>query len=66
MAAVRREVDALRLGQCDVVVDQIDVRVDDRERAVALAAEQIRGAGGFVVEQLAEEQGGLRGCRVKT
>ena len=49
--------DALRLGQRDVVVDEIDVRVDDRELAVRLAAEQVGGAGGLVVEELAEVHG---------
>lgn len=46
---------ALRLGQGDVVVDQVDVRVDHRERAVALAAQQIRRTRRLVVEQLPEE-----------
>jgi hypothetical protein len=30
------------------------VRLDDRERAVGLAAQQVRGARGLVVQQLAE------------
>ena len=47
--------DALRLGQGDVLVDEVDVRVDDGELPVRLAAEQVRGAGGLVVEQLPEE-----------
>ena len=51
---------ALRLGERDVLVDEIDVRVDDGELPVRLAAEQIGGAGRVVVEQLAEEHGGLR------
>ena len=51
----------LGLGERDVLVDQVDVGIDHGELASALAAEQIRGAGGFVVEQLAEEQGRLRG-----
>ena len=51
----RDDRDALGLGQRDVVVDQVDVRVDDRELAVALAAEEIGGAGGLVVEELSEE-----------
>ena len=34
---------ALRLGERDVLVDQIYVRVDYSERAVALAPEQERG-----------------------
>ena len=45
---------ALRLGEREVAVDEIDVRVDHRECAVRLAAQEIRGAGGVVVEQLAE------------
>ena len=39
---------ALRLGSRDVVLDEVDVRVDDRERAVRLAPEQVRGAGALV------------------
>jgi hypothetical protein len=31
------------------------MRVDDRERAAGLAAQQVRRAGRLVVEQLAEE-----------
>ena len=49
--------DALRLGQCDVVVDQIDVRIDHREPGLGLAAEEVGGAGRLVVQQLAEEHG---------
>ena len=48
------------LGERDVLIDQVDMRIDHGEPAAALAAEQIRRAGGFVVEQLAEEQGDLR------
>ena len=44
----------LHLGQRDVVIDEIDVRVDDRELAVGLAPEQVRGASRVVVQQLAE------------
>ena len=51
---------ALRLGQRDVLVDEIDVRVDDGERAVRLAAQEIRGAGRVVVQQLSEVHAGLR------
>ena len=54
---------ALRLGEGDVVVDQVDVGVDDRELSLALAAEQVGGAGGLVVEQLAEEHRVLQGGR---
>jgi hypothetical protein len=36
------------------------VRIDDRELAVALAAEQVGGAGGAVVEQLAEVHRSIR------
>ena len=45
---------ALDLGERDVVVDELDVRVDDGERAVRLAPEQIGGARALVVEQLPE------------
>ena len=45
---------ALRLGQPEVVVDEVDVGVDDGELAVRLAPEQIRRARRFVVEQLPE------------
>ena len=46
---------ALGLGELDVGVDQIDVGVYDRQLALALAAQQVGGAGRFVVEELAEE-----------
>jgi hypothetical protein len=36
------------------------VRVDDGERSLALAAEQVRRARGLVVQQLAEVHVGLR------
>ena len=36
------------------------MRIDDRELAVGLAAQQVGGAGGLVVEQLSEEHGDLR------
>ena len=45
----------LRLGRRDVVIDQIDVRVDDAEDAMGLAAQEVRGACRVVVEVLAEE-----------
>ena len=51
---------ALGLGEGDVLVDEIDVRVDDGERRLALAAEQVGGARGLVVQQLAEVHVGLR------
>ena len=51
----RDDRDALRLRQGDVVVDEINVRVDDGELATCRAAEQVGGACGFVVEQLSEE-----------
>jgi len=51
---------ALALGQLDVGVDEIDVRIDDGEALARLAAEQVGGAGGVVVEQLAEVHVGLR------
>jgi hypothetical protein len=53
----RDDRDALSLGQFHVLVDQVDVGVDDGELAPRLAAEQVGGAGGVVVEQLAEEHG---------
>ena len=51
----RRDPRALSLGQGDVGVDQVDVGVDDRDLAAALAAEEVGGAGRFVVEELSEE-----------
>src|SRR4051794_38409688 len=45
---------ALPLGERDVLVHQVEMGVDDREGAVGLAAEEVRGAGGVVVEELAE------------
>ena len=45
---------ALAVGQRDVLIDQIDVRVDDRKRAVGLATEQVGGARGLVVQQLTQ------------
>jgi hypothetical protein len=50
----RHDRDPLALRQRDVAIDQVDVRIDDRELRLALASEQIGGAGGLVVEQLAE------------
>jgi hypothetical protein len=40
---------ALTLGQSDVLVDEVDVRVGYGERALGLATEQVRGARGRVV-----------------
>jgi hypothetical protein len=37
----RNDRDALALGEGDVLVNQVDVRVDDGELALALAAEQV-------------------------
>jgi hypothetical protein len=37
------------------LVDQVDVGIDDREPALALAAEQVGGACGLVVQELSEE-----------
>ena len=51
---------ALGARKLDVSVDEIDVGVDDRELAAGLAPEQVGGAGGLVVQQLAEEHVGLR------
>ena len=53
----------LALGAGDVVVDEVDVGVDDGERALGLAAEQIRGAGRLVVEELSEVHAGPPGGR---
>ena len=50
----RDDRNALALRQRYVVVDEVDMGIDDREPAAALAAEQVGGAGGVVVEQLAE------------
>jgi hypothetical protein len=36
------------LGQLDVPINEIDVRIDDRDLAVSHAAEHVRGAGGLV------------------
>ena len=44
----------LRLGQPDVLVHEVGVRVDHSELRLRLAAEQVRGARGLVVEELAE------------
>jgi hypothetical protein len=49
--------DALSLSECDVVVDEIGVGVNDRELLLRLAAEEVGGTGGLVVQQLAEEDG---------
>ena len=51
----------LAFGEPDVVVDQVDMRIDDREGAVRLASEQIRGTGGRVVQQLSEIHAGPPG-----
>ena len=53
----------LRLSAGDVLVDEVDVRIDDGERALGLAAEQIRGAGCLVVEELSEIHAGPPGGR---
>jgi len=45
---------ALTRGEADVLIDQIHVRVHDRELAVRLAAQNVRGAGSLVVEQLSK------------
>jgi hypothetical protein len=45
----------LLLGERDVVIDEIGVRIGDGERALGLAAEQVGGAGRVVVQELAEE-----------
>ena len=40
-----RDHGALRFGERDVLVDEVDVRVDDGELPDGLAAEQVGGAG---------------------
>ena len=44
----------LPLGERDVLVDQVGVWLNHSELALGLAAEQIRGARGLVVQKLAE------------
>ena len=44
-----------RGGRGHVVVDQVGVRVDDRERAVGGAAEQVAGTGAGVVQKRAQQ-----------
>ena len=39
------------LGGLQVGLDELDVRVDDRERRVREAAEEVARAGGLVVEE---------------
>src|SRR5438067_10031271 len=46
---------SLRLGDGDVLIDQIGMGLDHGEGAVGLAAEDVGGAGRVVIEQLAEE-----------
>jgi hypothetical protein len=43
-----------------VVLDEVDVRLGDRELPVREAAEHVRGARGLVDEQLAKEHLDLR------
>ena len=47
----------------EVVVDEIDVRVDDRELAVRRAAEQVAGAGAGVVQERVAAASGLLSAR---
>jgi hypothetical protein len=61
----RHDRHTLGLGERDVLVDQVDVRVYDGELATGLAAEQIGGAGGLVVQQLSEVHTDLQGLIVK-
>jgi len=44
----------LALCPREVLIDQVDVWVDDSERAVGLAAEDIGGASRLVVQELPE------------
>ena len=46
---------ALCIGQGDVVVDEVDVRIDDREPLLRLAAEEVGGAGRALVQELSKE-----------
>src|SRR2546430_17286766 len=55
----RDDLRALRRRQRDVLLHEVHVRVDDRERAVRLAPKQVRGASRLVVQQLPEEHGRL-------
>src|SRR5438445_13530199 len=45
---------ALGVGARDVLIDEIDVRIDDRKLAVGLAPEQVGSARGCVVQELSE------------
>ena len=51
---------ALRLGEPDVLVDEVGVGIHNSECAVGLAPEEVRGAGGLVVQQLSEVHAGLQ------
>ena len=50
----------LSLGAGDVLIDEIRMGIDDRELPLALAAEEVGGAGGLVVEELSEVHRGLQ------
>ena len=52
-----RDHGALRLGERDVLIDEVYVRVDDGELPDGLAAEQVGGTGAAVVQELAEVHG---------
>src|SRR5436190_1151106 len=45
----------LSLGESDVLVDKVDVRLQDREGTMRLAPQHVGGAGRFVVQQLSKE-----------
>src|SRR5262249_8930628 len=45
---------SLRVGQPDVLVDEVDVRLDDLKLAVGVATEQIGRARALVVQKLSE------------
>jgi hypothetical protein len=51
----RHDPRALGLRERHVLVDEVDVRIDDRELSHRLAAQQIGGARRLVVEQLPQE-----------
>jgi hypothetical protein len=53
----RDDRNALHLGERHVLLDEIHVRIDHRELALALAAQQVGGTSRVVVEQLPEVHG---------
>ena len=51
---------ALRLGDPDVCIDEVDVRLDHRQLRLGLAPKHVRGARRLVVKQLPEEHADLQ------